>query len=316
MTSLRQSSYGFSIPPRVAAIVVTYNSASDIQQCLLGLAEASTAVELRIVVVDNASTDQTVELVRRLNPDVEVLTNAENGGYARGNNQAIEHLQKEEVNYYLIVNPDMHLAPGFLDALLEVMEREKDIGLVSPHVLVRTPTGLCSQIAGFRSLWGMNLSHQSYGAYGDDLCLVDRLSGACMLIRAEVFEQVGLFDEAYFLYWEEIDLGVRAGRAGFLLAVCRTVEVYHHAKTHGGGTEARARQTYYIWRNQFRFAFKIWGRGLGSLFLARRFISLFREGWGFMRAGQTHLLRVGWAGLQAGIRGETGKGRYEFGAKT
>jgi GT2 family glycosyltransferase len=130
-----------------------------------------------------------------------------------------------------------------------------------------------------------------------------------MLVRSSVFETVGGFDESYFLYWEEIDLCRRARRAGFQLAVCSTIEAVHRPGEPAGTAGERAHRIYYMWRNQFRFAFKSWGAA-GILFLIRRAATMLRETLRYVRAGRVDLLQAGWHGLAAGIRGERGRSHH------
>lgn len=289
---------------KVAAIIVTYNSAQLIKRCLLGLREASHSVKLRTVVVDNASTDETLDIVCRVAGNVELVRNDANLGYARGNNRAIEMLLRDGFSYYLILNPDVVVTPGFLDFLIQVMETDERIGMVSPNVSYGVLGGRWSQTEGMRSLWGVTTLRRKAKR---DIQFVDRLPGCCMLIRSSVFDKVGLFDESYFLYWEEIDLCLRARQAGYQLALCRAVEVFHHPGEQSGEKSERAHRIYYMWRNQFRFAFKNWGAFVGSLFLARRSVSLLREAARYLCAGRVDLLKAGWRGLLAGVRGESGR---------
>jgi GT2 family glycosyltransferase len=124
-----------------------------------------------------------------------------------------------------------------------------------------------------------------------------------------VFDVIGRFDEAYFLYWEEIDLCQRARDAGFTLGICPGIEVVHRPGEIGGVETERSHRVYYMWRNQFRFAFRTWGV-LGALFLARRSVTLLRDAWRYARAGRVDLLRAAGAGLRAGLDGECGRSRH------
>jgi hypothetical protein len=255
------------------------------------------------VVVDNASTDGTADIVSRVDSTVTILKNAANIGYAAANNQAIAVLRARNISYHLILNPDVVLAPGALDVLIGAMETNSRLGLVSPKISLGVIGGPWSQTEGMRSLWGFAVSRSPHDA---DLRFVDRLLGACMLVRSSVFETVGMFDEAYFLYWEEIDLCRRASRAGFQLAICPTTEAVHRPGESLGATGERAHRIYYMWRNQFRFAFKNWGL-VGIVFLIRRFATMLRDAAQYARAGRVDLLRAGYCGLAAGIRGERGR---------
>jgi GT2 family glycosyltransferase len=289
---------------RVATIIVTYNSARHIERCLLGLRKASHSAILHTVVVDNASTDETLQIIRRVAGDVEVVTNGVNVGYAEGNNQAIEMLARYGFNYYLILNPDVVVPPGLLHKLLRVMEIDERIGIVSPNVFQGRLDKGHSEIEGMWSLWGVPVRRRPHGAH---IWFVDRLPGSCMLIRSSVFEKVGLLDESFFLYWEEIDLCLRARQAGFRLAVCPDAEVLHQPGEPSGAKSERAHRIYYMWRNQVRFAFKNYGTFRGNFFLARRSVTMLKETIQYLRARRMDLLKAGWCGFLAGVQGETGK---------
>src|SRR5262249_28268826 len=148
-----------------ATIIVTYNSARHIERCLLGLREASHSAILHTVVVDNASTDETLQIIRRVAGDVEVVTNGVNVGYAEGNNQAIEMLARYGFNYYLILNPDVVVPPGLLHKLLRVMEIDEQIGIVSPNVFQGRLDKGHSEIEGMWSLWGVPVRRRPHGAH-------------------------------------------------------------------------------------------------------------------------------------------------------
>jgi GT2 family glycosyltransferase len=295
-----------STPHNVAAIVVTHNSARHIERCLLALRHVTRSATVHTVVVDNASADETLEIVARVDGTATILKNTTNTGYAAANNQALALLQPRAISYHLILNPDVVLPPGALDVLIGTMEADRLLGMVSPRVSRGMPDGPWSETEGARSLWGFAARPKRRDA---DKRFVDRLPGSCMLVRSSLFETVGVFDEAYFLYWEEIDLCRRARRAGFRLAVCLTIEAVHRPGEPPGAAGERAHRVYYMWRNQFRFAFKSWG-ALGSVFLIRRSVAMLREAVRFVRAGRFDLLRAGWCGLAAGLRGKRGKSHH------
>jgi GT2 family glycosyltransferase len=156
--------------------------------------------------------------------------------------------------------------------------------------------------SALRSLWGFPL--RPLPSPNQQLLRTDRLPGCCMLIRPELFEHVGMFDEKYFLYWEEIDFCLRARSAGHELLINRDIAIVHRGD--GIGTLKRHR-VYYTWRNQVRFAFKNYGRLLGLLFLMRRlFITNLRELITYLCCGRPSLLLAGMAGLWAALVGEAG----------
>lgn len=131
-----------------------------------------------------------------------------------------------------------------------------------------------------------------------------------MLICTEALVRVGLFDEKYFLYWEEVDLCFRLRQANFDLLIAGNVRAVHHGEEEGS---LKRHRTYYMWRNQIYFSFKNYGPFLGFLFVARRLlVADAREAFRYLRRGRTELILAGLAGLWDGLRGELGPSGSRF----
>jgi N-acetylglucosaminyl-diphospho-decaprenol L-rhamnosyltransferase len=301
------------MPENVKAVVVTYNSADCIAGCLNSLKSASVQANLSVTIIDNASADDTLGVIcttlNRSDERVEVIRNPENLGYARGNNLAIQSILSEGRNYaaVLILNPDVTLAPGALDRLLAVFHSSTNIGAVSPRLSDsgESPDGPVR----FKSLWGWP-TRKKFLDY-EDVIEVDRLHGGCLLVKPDLFKEVGVFDESYFLYWEEIDLCQRARKAGFKLLLCNGVVVAHHGDSRAA--QDRPHRVYYMWRNQFYFAFKSFGKVGGAIFLARRLLfSNVKEIFLFLWARRWDLIAAGCDGILAGLAGEKGRSSNRF----
>ena len=198
----------------------------------------------------------------------------------------------------------MELLPSAISELYAVLQ-ETSCGAVSPRIGDRSGA---SQETPRRTLWGWPL--RPFRSDGRLLTRVDRLPGSCMLISTEALVCVGLFDERYFLYWEEIDLCCRLRRANQKLLIAGNV-----AAVHQGAEKPRLKRhrTYYTWRNQIYFSFKNYGPFLGALFVARRvLIADMREVWQYLQSGKKELVLAGLAGLWAGLRGEQGPSVSRF----
>lgn len=188
-----------------------------------------------IWVVDNASADNSTQMVRERFPEVHVLENRENVGFARANNQAIQRCTGK---YVLLLNPDTLVQPAALQALVEFLEKHPQAGAGGARI--HNPDGSL-QISShprptlFRELWRMfHLDSLSpYAAYPltkwdpDQPQEVDVLTGACLLLRKQVLDRVGFLDEDYFMYSEEVDLCYRIQRAGWHLYWVPQAEVMH-----------------------------------------------------------------------------------------
>jgi GT2 family glycosyltransferase len=283
----------------VSVIIVAFNSGEFIASCLQALPGAAGDEPIQVMVIDNASSEDVTYAVRRSGVEAEVLRLDANSGYCGGNNVGIQHIMRKHAraDAVLILNPDVVLPPWSIKKLHSVLTTT-GCGGVSPWVthIDKEPPMLRP-----RSLWGFP---QETHSTSTGLVSVDRLPGCCMLVRTEVFERVGVFDEAYFLYWEEIDFCVRARRAGYQLLIDSGTKIQHG----DGEGELRRHRVYYMWRNQVHFAFKNYGTLLGVIFLLRRVcVGNVKNAFTYVAQRRPALILSGLAGLWAGIRGETGR---------
>lgn len=193
-----------------------------------------------IIVVDNASTDGTVEMLRAEFPDVRVIANSENVGFTRGNNQALAQTQR---HYLFLLNPDTELRPGALQTLIVYMDAHPRVGMVGPK-LVQADGSLQSSRRRFPTLataffestklqqWvprNRILTRYYMLDTSDDVAQeVDWITGSAMFVRREVYEQVGGFDEGFFMYSEELDWCYRVKKAGWQIVYLPSVQIVHH----------------------------------------------------------------------------------------
>jgi N-acetylglucosaminyl-diphospho-decaprenol L-rhamnosyltransferase len=219
-----------------AVVVVNYESGDALLRCVEGW-QAEGADE--VVVVDNGSTDGSVALLGHRS-GVSVLTPGGNLGYGAAANRGVAATTAPTV---LVCNPDLEVATGALDALHAAMDSDPDLALVGP--LIRTPAGdrypsarqFPSLVdAGGHALLGLfvpdNRFTRAYqqshlDAVGDDLEVVDWVSGACFLVRRTAFEEIGGFDESYFMYLEDVDLCWRLTGAGWRIGYAPSATVTH-----------------------------------------------------------------------------------------
>lgn len=205
-------------PPRVSAVIVSYDSAAVLPACLQALAREG----VDAVVVDNASADDSCAVA--LAHQARLLRNSANEGYGRANNRGVAAC---ETPYALIVNPDCEVQPGCVASLLAAAERYPEAALLAPRIV--EPSGRL--FLQMRSLLSPpHLNHARAGAVPEgDVCL-PFLSGACLLVRRELFLQIGGFDPEIFLFYEDDDLCRRLRDAGHSL-----VHVHEAVALHGRG---------------------------------------------------------------------------------
>jgi len=223
--------------PGVAAIVVNYEAGPLLEGCVASLLDEGVD---ELVVVDNGSTDGSADRVRRRWPGVEVVSPGRNLGYGAAANRGVAATRSADV---LICNADLVVAPGSVAALVDALGARPTVGIAGP--LVRTPEGdrypsarrFPSLVdAAGHALLGMfrprNRFTEAYqrsdlAPVGDRVAPVDWVSGACLLARRSALERIGGFDEAYFMYAEDVDLCWRAGRAGWGVVYVPGAEVTH-----------------------------------------------------------------------------------------
>jgi len=269
---------------RVLAVSVCFRTADCSVRCLQSLAgEGADVPGLRAVVVDNASGDGSAirirEAIRQNGWDswAEVLESPTNGGFGAGNNLALRRALAgaSPPDHFLLVNPDAYLEPGALRALLAHLERTPRAGFAGPRTEIgrgnlrgtafRFPGILNSLDEGLhvglvtRVLSRWQLAPPPRAAAHR----TDWLSGGCLLVRRQVFEQVGLFDEGFFLYFEEVDLALRAARAGWESWYVPAARVVHEAGASTGATggrELERRMPRYWFESRRRYFLKHRGR--------------------------------------------------------
>jgi GT2 family glycosyltransferase len=208
---------------------------------------------LSTILVDNASSDGTVEAVRAGFPGVEVLVNDENLGFAEGNNVGIRRALEGAAAWVLLLNNDVEVEPGFLRALLEEAERRPDAGALGPLILFGPPSELIWFAgASYDPRKGYNGRQRGYGEPAgppfDEVWQTDRICGAAMLVPRTVLEEVGGFDTGLFAYYEDTDWSLRARAAGHRLYVVPAARIWHKVSRSSGGESSPA-TLYYGTRN-------------------------------------------------------------------
>ncbi len=245
----------------VYVIIPNYNTADYLVRCLNSLRAQQGGLPLEVYVVDNASGDESVTRVRQDYPEVHLLTSERNGGFAWAVNRALRLIldgrPKPPTPYYaLLLNPDTELPPDALRKMVAFMEAHPEAGAAGPKLVLGDgkmdlacrrsfPT---ADVAFFRLFGLSRLFPRSrlFGRYNltyldpDQTTEVDALSGAFMLVRGQVVEEVGLLDEAFFLYGEDLDWAYRIKARGWKVYYYSQVEVRHWKRA---SSRTRARES-------------------------------------------------------------------------
>ncbi len=242
--------------PRVGAVVLNWNNAADTVQCLRGLL-ASDYPNLGVLVVDNASVDDSVTRLRQQYPDVTLRVNERNLGYTGGNNIGLQYWLEQGADYVLLINDDAVPDPGMVSALVAALQARPDAGCAGPKVYAsEEPERLLS--AGGRLAQGWRpvqrgLGEMDRGQY-DTAGAVDYLSGCALLASRAMIERIGLLDARFFAYFEDVEWCYRAGQANFKSLYVPEAKVWHPDTRRRDNASVSV--TYYCARNQLLFAHK------------------------------------------------------------
>ena len=207
-------------------VIVSYRSRDHLRECLTSLREHAPGHD--VTVVDNHSGDGTVEMVTREYPDVRLIANDRNVGFSTANNQAI---RGGDSTYVLALNPDTRVTQGALDRLLELMEQQPEIGICGCRLELEDGTLDHAAKRSFPTVLGA-LGHfagaqTQYRAPDVEVGPVDAVNGAFMLMRRRVLEEIGLFDEGYWMFMEDLDLCYRCRQAGYVVWYEPSATVVH-----------------------------------------------------------------------------------------
>ncbi len=254
---------------KVGVVVLNYNGWENTLECVESLKRCRKYFrDVDIIVIDNNSTDGSQAHLAKLR-DVSLILNNENLGYSGGNNIGIKSALISKCEYVLIINNDTYVNELFLKNIFKSKER---YAISSPKIYFapgfefhkdrysKTDLGKVIWYAGGQIDWsniiGMHIGVDEVdtGQFNEKK-KIDFATGACMLVKKEVFEKIGMFDEKYFLYLEDMDFCVRAKKAGFKITYIPQATVWHKNAAASGGSGSHL-QDYYITRNRLLFAFK------------------------------------------------------------
>lgn len=252
---------------KIAIVIVTYNGIGDTRRCLTSLQKLrKTKDTIEIVVVDNASTDNTVSAITQDFPHVAIFPQTKNLGFAEGNNVGIRYALVHKADFIMLLNNDTFVAPDMLTRLLDVAARYPKGAIFCPKIYFAAgaethksrykPADLGRVIwyvGGLIDWKNVLASHRGVdevdtGQY-NDVVKTSYATGCAMFVRREVFEKVGLLDPKFYLYYEDLDFSLRARKSGNEVYYAPPATVWHKNAGSGGGTGSDL-QSYYITRNR------------------------------------------------------------------
>ena len=233
--------------PKVAVIIINWNGLSDTLECLNSLARSSYR-NARIVVVDNASSDGSAEMIVGTHPEVDVLRNSKNEGFSKGNNIGICYALERGAEYIWLLNNDTEVEVDTLTRLVNVAESSSEIGLVSPIIQYFGEKTKIQFAGSYIDIKTFEIhypgSKERAGAAfqtGPNVLLW----GTALLIKRDVIEKIGLLNERFFAYWEDTEYSLRSLKSGYRNVVCATSRVYHKRQLTSEGKETKKGAYFY-----------------------------------------------------------------------
>jgi GT2 family glycosyltransferase len=204
---------------KISIVIVSYNVSKLLDECLQSVARALQGIDGEVFVVDNHSKDNTLTMLKEKHPEVRVIANEVNVGFSRANNQAI---RLSEAEYVLLLNPDTVVYENTLHGVLDFMDQHPQAGGAGVRMLTREghrapesrrsiPTPWVAMLKMLGATRRYYMSHLSWDEPGQ----IEAVSGAFFLVRRKALDQVGLLDEDYFMYGEDIDLSYRLLKGGW-----------------------------------------------------------------------------------------------------
>ncbi len=256
--------------PRISIIILNYNGGKDVIDCLESVKNIDYP-NYEIIVVDNNSTDGSLENLRKKVPEIKIIQNEKNLGFAEGNNVGI---RESNYDYVMLLNYDTIVGESILKDLIGVIEGNEDIGIAGPMILYYDDPDKIWCAGGKLNLFGYT-SHIGKGLK-KELCyspyFVDYISGCAMLIKKEVIDKIGLLTAEYFLYFEEVDFCFRAKKAGYECIYVPSQSVWHKTTESWITNPVHA---YYYMRNAIIFAKNNLSRFKKFVFIASQFLFMF-----------------------------------------
>ncbi|MCX6297299.1 MAG: glycosyltransferase family 2 protein [Bacteroidetes bacterium] len=238
---------------KVAVVILNWNGKNFLEKFLPSVFACNSPYS-EIIVADNASTDDSISFLKSNYPQVRIIQNSQNGGFAKGYNDALELV---DAKYYVLLNSDVEVTPGWIDGVINLMDTDKSIAACQPKIKAYDNKKMfeyAGAAGGFIDKYGypfcrgriLDTLEEDNGQY-DDVREVFWATGACLFVRAELYHGVKGFDEDFFAHMEEIDLCWRLKNLGYKVMYCPNSTVYHV----GGGTlnKTSSTKTFLNFRN-------------------------------------------------------------------
>ena len=247
---------------RVAIVIVNWNTYKLTRSCIVSLNKC-VHKDFEIFLVDNNSSDESVEKLKKEFKELHFILNNENTGFCKANNQAIEKILSENTfNFIILLNSDTEVSPFFIKPLIDTFKSNEKIGAVQPLILNWSDKSTIWKYEGdINRTFGITSHRNKNKIFLDEKMksYTEWASGCCIFTTPSIFKEVGLFDEIFFAYYEDVDWSIRLKKQNYLIALSKLSEVYHHES---GSSKSSKKQNegylspkshYYNFRNHIIF---------------------------------------------------------------
>jgi GT2 family glycosyltransferase len=254
---------------QLSIVIVNYNVKNLLKKCLKSIFKYEKEIEFEVIVIDNNSNDHSQSMLKRDFPQVKLIENKRNLGFSKACNQGIK---ESRGRYILLLNPDTELTPGGFKKMIEFMDSRPEVGICGPKMMDQQGnlqfscrsfpsylTAISSSQSILHKIFPENFLSQKYllkEKNHSQIMEVDWVSGSCLLTKREMLEKIGLLDERFYMYVEDVDLCYRAKKSGFSVFYFPQVLVIHHI---GKSTQKRKltmlvehhQSMYYFYRKHY-----------------------------------------------------------------
>ena len=236
---------------KIFILILNWNGKSDTVECLSSL-EKINYTNYEVLIIDNASKDNSVSLISRKFPKHTILRNKKNLGFAEGNNVGIRYAIKHGADFVLLLNNDTIVDPELLQSFVKTIGEKPDAGILGAKILHYNQK---EKLNHFGGMWNPqsckfeeNAKNEKDGPEYETIQKVDYVCGCAFFLSREVIQKIGLLEAGFFLLWEETDYCARARKEGFQVYICGRSRVWH--KISASFTGGRPHTHYYWWRNR------------------------------------------------------------------
>lgn len=317
-------------PYKISIVILNWNGKKDTLECLSSLRSLNYS-HYETIVVDNGSSDDSAEVIKKEYPEVTLLLQIENLGFAGGCNAGIRYALEHGADAVCLLNNDTIVDPNFLQAFVDRMQKEPTVGILGAKIYMYTDRERLDHLGG---MW--NKAKAEFDLIGnrvldtdlswDEFKELDYVCGAAFFVKKEVFEKIGLLEEKFFLIWEEADFCFRAKRAGFAVKTCLQSKLWHKVSA---SFTSKAHSTYFWWRNRLywierncnsqekkelfqnvlkREIFHLWKIKMIKSFELFVLTRLLGKKAPFQKVEKLHKYKAAWQGIQDSHKGNFGQG--------